>query len=94
MKWKIILPILIFIFVVAFGIFYIWYNRPNDEVVKKEFLMKNPTFNVVSLYVGEGNSDFAEYHINYKKPNDEKIYEYRITYQKCDDDEWRFSCKP
>ncbi|MBX7170877.1 MAG: hypothetical protein K1X72_07965 [Pyrinomonadaceae bacterium] len=92
MNWKLILPVFIFIFVVALGIFYVWYNRPNDEVVKKDFLAKNPTFEVKSLYVGEGNSDFAEYHINYKKPNDEKVYEFITTYQKCDDNEWRIDC--
>mgnify|MGYP001591158822 FL=1 len=93
MSWKLILPIFIFIFVVAFAIFYVWHNRPNDAAVKKEFLAKNPTFEVTSLYVGEGNSDFAEYHINYKKPNDEKVYEQIVTYQKCDNSEWRISCR-
>ena len=92
MNWKIILPICIFI-IVAIGIFYVWVTRPNDEAVKKEFLAKNPTFEVTSLYVGEGNSDFAEYHINYKKPNDEKVYEYITTYWKCDNSEWKTSCK-
>lgn len=93
MNWKIILPIFVFIFAVAFGVIYIWLNRPNDEAIKKDFLAKNPTFEVTSLYVGEGNSDFAEYHIKYKKPNDEKVYEYIVTYQKCNDNEWRITCK-
>lgn len=93
MKWKVLLPIFITIFIIVSGIFYIWYNRPNDEAVRNEFLAINPTFKVTSLYVGEGNSDFAEYHINYKKPNDEKFYEHVITYRKCDDNEWKISCK-
>lgn len=94
MKWKIILPIFVLVSFVALGIFYIWYSRPNDEAVKKEFLSINPAFEVTSLYVGEGNSDFAEYHINYKKTNDEKVYEYIVTVWKCEDNEWRITCKP
>jgi hypothetical protein len=68
-------------------------SRPNDDNVRKEFLAENPAFEVVSLYVGEGNADFATYHINYKTPNDNSIYEKIITYQRCDDNEWRQSCK-
>lgn len=73
MNGRIVLPKFIFGFVVALGLFYVWFNRPDDEFIKKEFLEKKTTFEVTSLYVGEGNSDFAEYHINYKKPNDEKV---------------------
>lgn len=68
-------------------------NRPNDEDVRNEFLEKNPTFEVVNLYVGEGNSDFATYHIYYKKPDDNTIHEYITTYQKCNDNVWRITCK-
>jgi hypothetical protein len=93
-NWIYALPICLIIMFVGLGILYVYVSRPNDENVKKEFLAKNPTFEVISLYVGEGNSDFAEYHINYKKPNDEKIYEYITTYQKCADNEWLISCKP
>lgn len=64
-----------------------------DEQVKKDFLAKNPTYEVVSLGAGEGNEDFVTYHIKYKKPNDENIYEYVVTYQRCDDNEWRTNCK-
>ena len=92
MNWKQILPLFLIV-IVALGFFYIWLNRPNDEDVKREFLTKNPTFEVIHLEVGEGNSDFATYHINYKKPNDETLYEYITTYQKCDDNEWRVYCE-
>ncbi len=92
MNWKYILPIIIIV-VIALGLFYVWFNRPNDENVRKEFLAKNPTFEVVYLSVGEGNSDFATYHIKYKKPNDETVYEYITTYQKCNDNEWRTYCE-
>lgn len=97
MNWKLFALIIISLIatsIFALGVIYIWFDRPNDEAVKTEFLAKNPTFEVTSLYVGEGNSDFAEYHINYKKPNDEKLYEYITTYQRCANNEWKISCMP
>ena len=91
MNWKQILPLIIII--LALGLFYIWLTNPNDENVRKEFLAKNPTFEVIDLGVGEGNSDFATYHIRYKKPNDETIYEYVTTYQRCSYNEWQIHCE-
>ena len=91
MKWKLIFSTLIILS--ALGLFYIWYVSPNGENVRKEFLEKNPTFEVVDLYVGEGNSDFATFHMSYKKPNDDTVYVQITTYQRCDDNKWRINCE-
>jgi hypothetical protein len=61
MKWKLIFSALIIFS--ALGLFYFWYVSPRGENVRKEFLAKNPTFEVIGMDVGEGNSDFAEFHI-------------------------------
>ena len=91
MSRKLIIPVIIII--LALGLCYVWLDRPKDENVRKEFLAKNPTFEVVALEVGEGNSDFATYHIRYKKPNDGTLHEYITTYQRCNFNEWRIHCE-
>lgn len=48
---------------------------PSEEQVKNDFRKKYPNYTPLSAIVGEGDGSAAYYHIRYKKPNDEKIYE-------------------
>ena len=86
--------LLIFItIIIGLGLFYIWF-RGSNENVRRDFLEKNPTFEIVDLYAGEKSADIATYHIKYTRPNKDTIYEYVAVYHRCNDNEWRLSCSP
>ena len=55
--------------------------------------MENSTFNPVSAVVGEGDGDAGNYHIRYKKPNDEKTYEQTWLYLRQDDGKFKIMSK-
>jgi len=50
-------------------------GHPGEQKVRSDFHAENPAFQTISATVGEGHSDAAYYHIRYKKPDDDKIYE-------------------
>ena len=58
------------------------------EKVKEDFLKKNPSFVVKEIYVGEGHSDAAEFHIKYTKPDDAFVYEAVWEYLYDDKNGW------
>jgi hypothetical protein len=47
----------------------------SDDVVRADFLRENPTFTVESVGVGEGDGSAAYFHVRYKKPSDNTVYE-------------------
>lgn len=68
LKHKIIALFLVIFLFLACGF-------PSEEEVKNDFRKEYPNYSPISAIVGEGDGSAAYYHIRYKKPNDEKIYE-------------------
>ena len=58
---------------------------PSDSQVIDEFKGQNPTYQALSATVGEGHGDAAYYHIKYKKPGDDRIYEQVWLYLRAED---------
>jgi len=48
---------------------------PSEEEIKQAFRNVHPTYAPISAVVGEGDGSAANYHIRYRKPNDNTIYE-------------------
>jgi hypothetical protein len=48
---------------------------PSEEVVKADFLKQHPTWNVLSIHVGEGDAAAAYYHIRYRRPDGAQLFE-------------------
>lgn len=48
---------------------------PSRSSVKADFTKANPSWEVVSVGVGEGDGGAAYFHIKYRKPNDTVVYE-------------------
>jgi hypothetical protein len=49
-------------------------GEPSTDEVVSQFMSENPTYTVLFCGVGEGGIGYAYYHIQYRKPNDDKIY--------------------
>jgi hypothetical protein len=66
-------------------------DGPNDKIVRREFLSEHPNASIESIGVGEGDSDHAYYHIQYKLhklPSDDRVLEEIWLYQKQTDGTW------
>ena len=48
---------------------------PAQGQVKQDFLKEHPNYTIISIVVGEGDSSAAYFHIKYKKPGDEMVFE-------------------
>jgi len=48
---------------------------PSDEMVSAAFSAEHPTYTVLSVGVGEGDSSAAYFHIRYRKPGDQAVHE-------------------
>ena len=59
-------------------------GMPSNEDVGSEFKNANPSYTVISVDTGEGDSDNVYFHIKYKKPNDVNKYEEVWLYQDSD----------
>lgn len=79
-----------FLIIILIAIFCFSCGFPSEEQVKKEFKLANPTYEPTSAVVGEGHGDAAYYHIEYKKPNDNKTYEQIWLYMRSDDGKIKF----
>jgi len=75
------LSILVFSFLLACSV-------PNDRVVRQEFLAERPNASIEFLGVGEGDSDHAYYHIQYRIPSDSRVLEEIWLYQKQSNGAW------
>jgi hypothetical protein len=64
-------------------------GQPSKDDVASEFMKKHPTYTVLSCGVGEGGYEYAYFHIQYKKPNKDKIYEDIWLYNKEPNGEWK-----
>jgi hypothetical protein len=63
-------------------------SLPGSEVVKENFLKENPQSIVLSVFVGEGDSEHAYYHIRYKEAKGESIKEVVWLYTLKEDGKW------
>lgn len=55
------------------------------------FRDKYPTYELLSSETGEGWDGVVNYHFNYRKPDDEKVYEEACTFIREDNGSWRSS---
>ena len=65
---------------------------PSDDYVRAEFLRENPSFQVESVGVGEGDGSAAYFHIRYRKPGEETLREDVWQYLN-PDGKWRLNHK-
>lgn len=63
-------------------------NVPDKDRVRGDFLKEHPTYEIISIGVGEGDSSAVYFHIQYKKPGDAKIYEDVWQYLQKKDQGW------
>jgi len=64
---RVILLSLLFLLAVSCGI-------PKESDVKTAFLQEHPSYTVLSVHVDEGDMFSVYFHIEYRKPQEEKIY--------------------
>lgn len=64
-------------------------GRLDQKTANETFLKKNPTFTLVNSYTGEGWDGVAYHHFEYKKPNDENVYEEIWCFEQQDDGSWK-----
>ncbi|KXJ98264.1 MAG: hypothetical protein UZ17_ACD001002793 [Acidobacteria bacterium OLB17] len=55
------------------------------------FLKEHPTYTIVFSDTGEGWEGVVNYHFDFKKPHDEKIYQEVMTFEKQGDGTWRIT---
>ena len=82
-----------FLLIIIFTIFCFSCGFPSEQQVKNEFKSANPTYEPTSAIVGEGHGDAAYYHIEYKKPNDDKTYKQIWLYLRQDDGTFKITNK-
>jgi hypothetical protein len=68
-------------------------RAPSDEAVGADFLRENPGVTVESVGVGEGDGSAAYFHIRYKKPGDDTLYEDVWQYLDTGEKQWRLNHK-
>ena len=66
---------------------------PKEATVKADFLKAHPTYEVTSVVVGEGDGAAAYFHIKYRKPKDQQIYEDVWQYLDRGDGKWQLNHK-
>lgn len=75
--------------IVLFGLFvFLGCSKPDKTQVKDDFYANYENTTILSLLMGEGDSDNVYYHIKYKDNKSEKIKEVEFLYQKVND-EWK-----
>jgi len=79
--------------ILAIAIFCLACGFPSEQQVKNDFRSANPSFQPISAIVGEGHGDAAYYHIWYKKPDDDKVYEQVWLYLRQDDGNFKLTNK-
>ena len=68
-------------------------RAPSDGFVRTEFLREHPSFRVESVGVGEGDSSAAYFHIRYRKPREDILYEDVWQYLDTGGKQWRLNHK-
>ena len=63
---------------------------PGNDEVRRDFLSGHATYAVVSVGVGEGDGAAAYFHVKYRKPSEDTVYEDVWQYM----DEGKGSWKP
>lgn len=66
---------------------------PSEAIVKSDFLGENPTWMVISVGVGEGDSSAAYYHIKYVRQSGGQVYEEVWQYLNEGDGGWKVAHK-
>jgi hypothetical protein len=66
---------------------------PSDDVVRADFLREHPDVTVEFVGVGEGDGSAAYFHIRYKKPGDDTLYEDIWQYLDAGEKQWRLNHK-
>jgi hypothetical protein len=66
-------------------------DTPNDRKVEADFLKQHPTWEVLSVNVGEGDASAAYYHIRYKRPGESQVYEEIWQYLNEGQSVWKLS---
>ncbi len=74
-----------FLLIICLIAFSLSCGFPSEEEVKNDFKSANPTLEPISAIVGEGHGDAGYYHIRYRKPNDDRMYEQVWLYLRQDD---------
>ena len=62
-------------------LFFYGCNKPSEDTVKKDFYEIYSNSNIISIGVGEGDSDNVYYHIKFKYYDNNRIYEEVFLYQ-------------
>ena len=68
-------------------------HAPSDNEVRAEFLREHPTYTVEFVGVGEGDGSAAYFHIRYKKPSDDRVYEEVWQHLNTGDKLWKLNHK-
>jgi hypothetical protein len=66
---------------------------PSNDLVRADFLREHPDVIVESVRVGEGDGSAAYFHIRYKRPGDDTVYEEVWQYSKAGEKQWRLNYK-
>lgn len=61
----------------------------SKKTANEAFLKKYPAYTITHSDTGEGWGGVVNYHFDYKKPDDEKIYKEAWTFVQQDDGTWR-----
>lgn len=64
-------------------------GRLNQKSANEIFLKENPDYTIVHSAPGEGWDGVVNYHFDYKKPNDKKIYKEAWTFVQQDNGTWK-----
>lgn len=61
----------------------------SQQTANETFLKENPTYTIIYSDAGEGWDGVVNYHFDYKKPGDEKIYKEVWTFVQQSDGTWK-----
>jgi hypothetical protein len=68
-------------------------RAPSDAAVRADFLREHPDVSVESVGVGESDGSAAYFHIRYKRPGDDTVYEDVWQYLDAGEKQWRLNHK-
>ena len=68
-------------------------RAPSDATVRADFVREHPDVSVQSVGPGEGDGGAAYFHIRYKRPGDDTVYEDVWQYLDRGEKQWRLNHK-
>ena len=68
-----------------------WSRAPSDTAVRADFFREHPEVTVESVGVGEGDGSAAYFHIRYKRPGDDTVYEDVWQYLDAGGEQWKLN---